>query len=109
MFCSFCEGISKSILCNDVSGKLMLFNKPIEKDKFNKIYEELVNFNWYPKFNNAFVLKGNLEWYETNIPEIAQVSNKAAYSDMPLEMIKYIKSLDEYDEELFKKITELEL
>lgn len=87
----------------------MLFNKPIDENKFNEIRYSLFNFDWYPKFNNALVLKGNLEWYETNIPEITQVSNKVAYSDMPLEMIEYIKSLEEYDEELFKEITELEL
>lgn len=87
----------------------MMFNKPIDEKKFEKVMFDLYRFEWYPKFNNALVLKGNLEWYETNIPEIAQVSNKVAYSDMPLEMIEYIKSLEEYDEKLFKEITELEL
>ena len=106
---SKCEGISKSIFCYKKSGKLMAFNKRITEERFNEIYAELIKFNWYPKFNNAEQLKGELEWYKTNIPAIESVDNKTAWSSMPEEMLKYIKSLPEYDEKIFNKITGGEL
>ena len=104
-----CEGISKAIFCYKKSGKLMAFNKRITKERFDEICAELNKFNWYPKFNNAEQLKGELGWYETNIPAIESVDNKTAWSSMPEEMLKYIKSLPEYDEKIFNKITGGEL
>ena len=106
---SKCEGISKSIFCYKKSGKLMAFNKRITEERFGEIFDELNSFGWYPKFNNAEQLKGDLEWYETNIPAIVSVNNKTAWSSMPKKMLKYIKSLPEYDEKIFNKITGGEL
>lgn len=104
-----CEGISRAIFCYKKSGKLMAFNKRITEERFDEICAKLNKFNWYPKFNNAEQLKGELEWYKTNIPAIESVDNKTAWSSMPEEMLKYIKSLPEYDEKIFNKITGGEL
>ena len=104
-----CEGISRAIFCYKKSGKLMAFNKRITEERFNEIFAELNSFGWYPKFNNAEQLKGDLEWYETNIPAIKSVDNKTAWGSMPEEMLNYIKSLPEYDEQIFNKITGGEL
>ena len=68
--------------------------------------QDLLGFGWYPVFNNAYELKGQKEWEETNIPGIKSTSAKEAWSEMPSEMRDYIKSLLEYDEEIFRKITE---
>lgn len=106
---SECEGISKSIFCYKKSGKLMAFNKRITEERFDEIYETLNSFEWYPKFNNAEQLKGKLGWHETNIPAIVGVDNKTAWSSMPEEMLNYIKSLPEYNEKIFNKITGDEL
>ena len=99
-----CEGISRAIFCYKKSGKLMAFNKKITEERFNEIFGKLNKFGWYPKFNNAEQLKGNLEWYETNIPAIVSVDNKTAWSFMPKEMLDYIKSLPEFNEKIFNKI-----
>lgn len=104
-----CEGISRAIFCYKKSGKLMAFNKRITEERFDEIYETLNSFEWYPKFNNAEQLKGKLEWHETNIPAIMGVDNKTAWSSMPEEMLNYIKSLPEYNEKIFNKITGDEL
>ena len=87
----------------------MAFNKRITEKRFDEIFAELNSFGWYPKFNNAEQLKGDLEWYETNIPAIKSVDNKTAWSSMPKKMLNYIKSLPEYDEQIFNKITGGEL
>jgi len=49
-------------------------------------------------------LKGNLEWYEANIPAIEKIENKTAYSFMPQDMVDYIRSLPEFNEKIFNKI-----
>ncbi len=96
---------SKCIFCFDLEGcKLMLFNKKISQERFNKVKNELNNFSWYPKFNNAEELRGNLAWHETNIPAIVNIENKIAYSSMPQDMIDYIRSLPEFDKKIFNKI-----
>ena len=87
----------------------MAFNKRITEERFAEIFAALKSFGWYPKFNNAEQLKGELEWYETNIPAIKSVDNKTAWSSMPKKMLKYIKSLPEFNEQIFNKITGGEL
>lgn len=99
-------GLYQAIFCHKKSGRLYLFNKHCKEERFKEVYDKLLSFDWSPKFNNAEDLKGNLEWYETNIPAIVSVENKTAWSFMPEEMKAYIQSLPEYDEKIFKKVTE---
>lgn len=75
------------------------------EERFNEVMYKLNSFKWLPKFDNAEELKGNLNWYETNIPAIVRVPNQVAWSFMPAKMKEYIQSLPEYDEKLFNKIT----
>lgn len=100
-----CECISQSVFCYGKSGKLMLFNKKCSEERYKEVYSQLMGFNWTPKFNNAEELKKNLEWYETYIPGIVSVPNEIAWSFMPKEMLEYIKSLPEFNEKVFKKVT----
>ncbi len=100
-----CEGISKCIFCYNFTGKLHLFNKPITEERFNTVYRELCSFDWYPKFNNAIQLRGYLAWNRVDIPSIARIEPETAWSFMPKGMEVYIKSLPEYDEEVFNKVT----
>ena len=100
-----CEGISRSIFCYKKTGKLMLFNKKTTEERFSEVYDCIKAFGWFPRFNNAEALKGNLEWYETNIPAIVGVDRKTAWSSMPQEMKEYIQNLPEYDEKIFNIIT----
>ena len=101
-----CEAVSRCIFCQNQEGStLKLFNKSITVERYEEVWCEILSFNWYPKFNNAEELKGNLAWYETNIPAIVRVPNEVAWSFMPKEMKKYLQSLPEYDEEVFKKVT----
>ena len=84
----------------------MLFNKPITEERFNEVNEKLCG--WYPKFTNAEELKekyGNEEWRATPAPAIMGRAAKEAYAEMPSGLVEYIKSLPEYDDEIFRKIT----
>lgn len=100
-----CEGISRSIFVYNKSGELYLFNRKTTVSRFDEVYSELLDFGWYPKFNNAEELKGHLEWYETNIPAIVRVPNEVAWSYMPKDMKDYIFSLPEFDQKVFDKVT----
>ena len=100
-----CDGISYSIFCYKKSGKLYVFNKKTTQERYNEIMLKIRTFGWYPKFNNAEELKGNREWFETNIPDIVSVPNEVAWSFMPKDMKGYLQSLPEYSEKVFKKVT----
>ena len=106
--CSKCEGISRCLFCYGLEGaKLMLFNKPISEDRFNEVFEKLGD--WYPNFTNAEELKakyGNGEWESTPAPAISGRTAREAYAEMSDDLKAHIRSLPEYDEEIFKAITE---
>ena len=104
--CRNCEGISRCIFCYNETGKLKVFNKEVTEKRFNKIMQDLLWFGWYPVFNNAYELKGEKAWEETNICGVKGVSAKKAWAAMPEKMAEYIKKMPEYDEEIFRKITE---
>ena len=84
----------------------MIFNKPVTAKRFTEVSDKLGE--WYPRFINAEQLKeeyGNGEWCATPAPAITGRTAKEAYAEMPTELVEYIKSLPEYDDEIFRKIT----
>lgn len=84
----------------------MIFNKPVSEERFNEVWIKLGH--WHPNFTNAEELRkkyGNGEWQNTPAHKIAGRTVKEAYADMPDELRMYIKSLPEYDEEIFAIIT----
>ena len=108
-----CKGLSESIMCFNTSGQNRFFNKKVKKSRFeeiNKKIEELRD-DWYPKFTNAFDLRKENGDLRENVPapKISEVSNIEAYKDMPKELIEYFKSLPEFDSEIFKEITGIEV
>ena len=84
----------------------MIFNKPVTAKRFTEVSNKLGE--WYPRFTNAEQLKekyGSGEWCSTPAPAIMGRTAKEAYAEMPTELVEYIKSLPEYDDEIFRKIT----
>ena len=110
MYCHECEGISRCIFCIGLEGaKLMLFNKPVSEDRFGEAWAALNG--WWPVFTNAYKLKekyGNGEWEQTPAPAIVGRTAKEVYAEMPDELREYIKAMPEYDDEIFRAITEAE-
>ena len=102
-----CDAIKYGIFCYKKEGaKYVLFNKKVTKERFNEIYHRLHGFNFVPQFDNFYELKGNKEWWSIAFPELMTVDNKTAWSKMPIKMIEYVKSLPEYNDKIFKAITE---
>ena len=53
-------------------------------------------------------MKGDKEWEETDVTRIESVSLKDAWSTIPQELDKYIRNLEEFDEEIYNKIRGIE-
>lgn len=85
----------------------MLFNKPVSEGRFNTVWQKLID--WTPEVTNANELQaryGSGKWEQLPVLDIRGRSAKEVYAEMPEEMLAYIKSLPEYDDEIFRRITE---
>jgi hypothetical protein len=87
----------------------MIFNKQTTKARAENIimkYREKLN-NWKPKYNNAFKLYDahGKDWKNVDASQIKEVDNKTAWEGMPRDAIDYLKSLPEWDANIFKDIT----
>lgn len=73
---------------------------------FEEVWDALGD--WHPDFTNAEALKEKYggTWEKTPAPQISGRSAKEAYAEMPEALRAYIKAMPEYDEELFRAITE---
>ena len=108
-----CKGLSESIMCLNTSGQNRVFNKKVGESRFEEINEKIQELRdgWCPMFTNAFDLReenGGL-WENVPVPKISGISNIEAYKDMPKKLIEYFKSLPEFDSEIFKEITGIEV
>jgi len=87
----------------------MVFNKQTTQERASLIiqeYREKLN-SWTPKYNNAFKLydANGKEWKNVDASQIQEVDNKTAWEGMPKDAIDYLKSLPEWDANIFKEIT----
>ena len=98
-----------SLFCNKKNGiAFYVFNRKSTKGRCDEILNKLKSFGWVPEWTNIYKLKGNMQWWRVCFPELIENDTKTAWSTMPKEMLEYIKSLPEYDEKIFKAITERE-
>ena len=101
-----CEAASRCLFCHRKEGaKWYLFNKKITYARFEEVFKKIKSFNWWPKFDNWYDIKGDKEWWAFCFPQLAIVDNDIAWSKMPTEMVEYIKSLPEFDQKVWDKIT----
>ena len=82
-----------------------IFNKKSNKERIDEILNELKRFKYVPKWHNILALKGDKEWWEVCFPKLKEASEEVAWADMPKEMEDYIRSLPEFNEEIFNEIT----
>jgi len=87
----------------------MIFNTQTTQERARTIikeYRQKMN-GWTPKYNNAFKLydANGKEWKSVDASQIQEVDNKTAWEGMPKDAIDYLKSLPEWDANIFKEIT----
>ena len=90
-----------------------IFRKEVSEKRFNNVYANLTDtlHDWRPTFNNikSLYLKSGSDWIKTPIKDAERISKKEAWADMPKEAIDYIKSLPEFDADIFTEITGIEV
>lgn len=108
-----CKGLSNSLFCLNRSFEYYLFNKKVKKGYWEEINENLYCLlnGWSPTFNNLKGLysKSGERWSYTPIPQAEELSIKEAWQRMPKKAINYLKSLPEFDANIFKEITGIEV
>ena len=109
MFCRNCQGCKSCICCLDYTGKNAVFNQQVSEQRVNEIKNNIRQLagDWFPKFTNAYELynANGQDWPSTPAPKIAAKDRTYAYADMPQELVDYIKSLPEFDANIWYEIT----
>ena len=90
-------GVDKALFLANKKRSWSIFGKEVSEDRWNNVMGNLYKKlnGWKPSFNNAKVEYWNKP-YE-------------AWKDMPREAIEYVKSLPEFDAEMFKIITGIDV
>ena len=108
-FCRNCQGCKSCICCLDYTGKNAVFNQQASEQRVNEIKNNICELagDWFPKFTNAYEVyaANGQDWLSTPAPKIQGMDRAYAYADMPQELVDYIKSLPEFDANIWRQIT----
>ena len=111
---SWSDGVYNCLFISKQRGVAdMIFNKQTNKERAAQViglYREKLN-GWRPRYNNAIKLyeASGREWKNVDASKIEEVNNKVAWEGMPTEAIDYLKSLPEWNAEIFKEITGIDV
>ena len=104
-----CYGVSNALFLANKPQEYTIFGKTVDKNYWDRVQNNLVRLlnGWIPTFNNlkSLYLQYGSDWKLTPIPRAAEISKEEAWRDMPREAIEYIKSLPEFDGDMFYEIT----
>lgn len=108
-----CSGISNGLFCNGKHNQYYIFNKEVKKKYWEEVNSKLIEYlnGFTPTFNNlkGLYFKSGSRWEYTPIPNAEELSIKEAWEGMPQKAIDYLKSLPEFNKEMFTKITGIEV
>lgn len=99
-----CKGCSLCILCYEYTGKFAIFNKKVSKNRFDEVKHKIKSIDWYPQFTNIYDLKCDKKVTQIDPTKLKNISLKEAWSTIPEQLDKYIRSLEEFDAEIYNKI-----
>ena len=111
-------GVDKALFLADKKRTFTIFGKEVSEERFDKV---MIGFRnkldgWYPKFNNAFelYLKAGNDWKKVDASDISpklddDMKPYEAWKDMPKKAIEYLQSILEFDADIFKRITGIDV
>ena len=106
------NGVSNSLFLANKKENYFIFGKEVSEKRFKEVRSKLYELLkvWRPAFNNlkSLYLKYGSEWKLTPIQSAEEIQKKEAWADMPHEAIKYVMSLEEFDKDMFKEITDID-
>jgi hypothetical protein len=98
------HGVDHALFLADKETTYSIFGKEVSLERFEEVKRRLYTKlgGWFPKFNKAFelYLKAGSDW---------EKMKEEAWKDMPKEAIEYVKSLEEFDAAMFKRITGIDV
>ena len=104
-----CKGISTAIFCMNLPKKFLLFNKEISEKRYHEVLEKIEKLNkgWIPTPTNTkeLYLMVSSDWKKVPLYRIKEKTQAEMWADMPAATVEYIKSLPEFDAQIFKQIT----
>ncbi len=106
-------GVSNALFLADKERAYSIFGKEVSEKRFNEVQRNLyVRLgSWRPTVTNIkeTYLANRIECEPTTIKGAHEVSRKEVWADMPKAAIEYVKSLPEFDAEMFERITGMEV
>lgn len=107
------NGVSNSLFLVNKKENYSIFGKEVSEERFEEVRKKLYELleNWRPTFNNlkSLYLKYGSEWKLTPIQAAEEIQKKEAWASMPIEAIKYVMSLEEFDKKMFEEITAIDI
>ena len=104
-----CRGVSHALFLADCPEKYTVFGKEVSEEDWYSIQAELYQKlgNWRPTFNNikALYLAHGSDWKLTPVEDAEELSRREAWAGMPQEAIDFVRSLPQFDADMFEKIT----
>lgn len=111
VYCSY--GVNNGLFVANKPETYILFNKEVTEERYWEVKSKLLRVlnGWSPTFNNLqnLYLKHGGEWRLTPVRKAQETIKEEAWADMPKEAIEYLKSLPEFDAEIFEEITGIEV
>jgi len=109
-----CFGVNNALFLADKEALHSIFGAEVSRERFYEVKGKLESLldGWFPRFNNAFELleKAGGDWLEVKASDINKTLEDCdkpyeAWKDMPQEAIEYVRSLPEFNEKMFIRIT----
>lgn len=102
-------GVDNALFISDKKREYSIFGRKVSEERFERVYSNLhVHLDgWKPTFNNlkCLYLKYGSDWKKTPIPNAEEIQKEEAWRDMPVGAIEYLRTLPEFNSEMFFKIT----
>ena len=103
------NGINKGLFVANIKNDCLIFNTAVSTERFDTImftFTEYLN-GWKPTTNNlkSLYIKSGSEWKQTPITNATSIQKQETWKDMPEKAVKYLKSLPEFNQEIFEEIT----
>ena len=107
-------GVDCEIFCANKERKHRIFGTVVSEKRFKEVFNDIETKSngWYPRFNNAIELYntnggdwGKVEASKINSTLFSYKKPFDAWSDIPAELLDYIRSLPEFNADIFETVT----
>ena len=103
------HGVSRAIFLEGKKSAPTIFGKEVSEERFEEVLNKIKKLtgSWKPTYTNAFKLY-NAEgktWKNVDATKIEATPESEAWLDMPVLALEYIRSLPEFDADIFFAVT----